>query len=274
MIRQTLQNTKKATFAIVGDNNGIYHPFGTGFFVSADGWFVTAAHVLFNQQTKQPNFDHSTIVLMRDAFDEQRVGNSTCCFGAVHEVLDNFDFALLKIDEKELENSKWLKDRKIEHLIVSEDLLEEAQPVYSYGYPLSQGLSITNNIPIDINAVNPEGKKFLINTSVQALCPRTTSAIISSITENSLKESCECPDTYVLDKALNYGNSGGAIISVETGLVHGICSYFQPVFIPQPHLQNGQVQIMIPSLYGIVKNLSVKPIIDLLKSKGIPTDKK
>ncbi|MCB9310390.1 MAG: trypsin-like peptidase domain-containing protein [Lewinellaceae bacterium] len=274
MIRHTLQKTKMSTFAIVGDNNGIYHPFGTGFFVSEDGWFVTAAHVLFNQQSHQPNFDHRTIVLMRDAFDEQRVGNSTCCYGAVHEVLHNFDFALLKIDETELENSQWLKDGKIDHLTISEDLLEEAEPVYSYGYPLSQGINITNDFPIDLNLVNPNGQKFSINTSVQSLCPRITSAIISSVTENSLKDSCECPDTYVLDKALNYGNSGGPIISVESGLVHGICSYFQPVFIPQQHLNNGQLQIMIPSLYGVVKNLSIKPIIDLLKSKGIVTNKK
>ncbi len=37
---------------------------------------------------------------------------------------------------------------------------------------------------------------------------------------------------YVLDKALNYGNSGGPIVAAETGRVHALCSRFQPVMVP------------------------------------------
>jgi len=58
---------------------------------------------------------------------------------------------------------------------------------------------------------------------------------------------------YVLDKALNYGNSGGPIIAVATGHVQALCSRFQPVMIPQPHLKDQKGKppyIVIPSLYG------------------------
>ena len=270
MIKNTLLNTKKSTFAIVAESGGIFHPFGTGFLISSDGWFVTAAHVLFDLQTRKPQFNHGSIILMRDAFDEQRAGNSTCCYGAVHEVVFEQDFALLKIDEKELENSKWLEDGKMNHLIVSEQSLQEADDVYSYGYPLSQGILVASGSTIDIHTINPDGKKFSINTSVQSLCPRITSAIVSSIVEHSIKPACDCPDTYILDKALNYGNSGGPIISSETGFVHAFCSSFQPVFIPQNHITGATIpNVMIPSLYGVVKSLGVKSVIDILKGHGI-----
>lgn len=45
MIRQHLADTKRATFC-VEFCNPLPTPAGTGFFVSPDGWFVTAAHVI------------------------------------------------------------------------------------------------------------------------------------------------------------------------------------------------------------------------------------
>ena len=72
------------------------------------------------------------------------------------------------------------------------------------------------------------------------------------------------PKVYVLNKALNYGNSGGPIVAVETGNVHAFCSGFQPLFVPQNHLRdNGcSLAIMIPSLYGIVFSLGNEAILD------------
>ena len=49
MIRNTLAATKTATFSVeIPDPRmkGMPTPTGTGFFVSPDGWFVTAAHVV------------------------------------------------------------------------------------------------------------------------------------------------------------------------------------------------------------------------------------
>lgn len=80
------------------------------------------------------------------------------------------------------------------------------------------------------------------------------------------------PKAYVLDKALNYGNSGGPILSVATWHVHALCSRFQPVYVPQQHMQdkNGNFPfIMIPSLYGIVSSLGNRQALDLFRSRNI-----
>lgn len=82
----------------------------------------------------------------------------------------------------------------------------------------------------------------------------------------------EDPKVYVLDKALNYGNSGGPIVATETGRVHALCSHFQSVFVPQHHLKdtNGNpMQVMLPSLYGVVSSLSNRQILDLLRSLSV-----
>jgi hypothetical protein len=136
--------------------------------------------------------------------------------------------------------------------------LELGEPVYSYGYPLS-------NLEVQ---KQPGG-----TVGFSRLSPRLTSAIVSSDFEVERTMSTpNDPKSYVLDKALNYGNSGGPILSVDTGKVHALCSRFQPMAIPQQHLTppNGKTPvIMIPSLYGVVSSLNNNPIIDFLKSNNV-----
>lgn len=106
-----------------------------------------------------------------------------------------------------------------------------------------------------------------------SLSPRTTSAIVSSnLEKTSMQMSTSDLRTYVLDKALNYGNSGGPIIATETGNVHAFCSRFQPVSVRQPHFESqiDPPEVQIPSLYGIVISLSNKSIVECLKSLGVP----
>lgn len=177
--------------------------------------------------------------------------------GVSSVVLDHYDsdndFALLKIDPEADSNARVLENGEFPFIPISDTTLEEAEVVYAFGYPLSEG-----------NLILPSATLI---AGVMELRPRVTSAIVSSLIESQgMHVHSGNQQTYVLDKALNYGNSGGPIVSVETGNAHAFCSRFQPVFVPQ---QQGAPAVMIPSLYGIVSSLHYQPIHNALSSRGI-----
>jgi serine protease Do len=271
MIRKSLMMTKEATFAIElpsAHHQGMPTPVGTGFFVSPDGWFVTAAHVITeNGKSDGPiRNDLSKSFIMK----ETRLGEGCdpcpiMCEGLSFEYLDPLtDFALLKIDFKANATKAWLKDKsEFPYIEISSRYLEEGEPVYSFGYPLSESY------------VNKQQHHTMGHT---ALSPRITSAIVSSTFEKSkMVMTSNDPRVYILDKALNYGNSGGPIVATETGKVHAICSRFQPVYVPQSHLtdKNGKLlTIMTPSLYGVVSSLGNLNILKEIKERNIPISNK
>jgi serine protease Do len=82
---------------------------------------------------------------------------------------------------------------------------------------------------------------------------RTTSAIIASTLEHTkMIQTADDAQVYVLDKALNYGNSGGPIVATESGRAFAVCSRFQPVVVPQV----GGGTVWVPSLYGVVTSIA------------------
>jgi serine protease Do len=138
--------------------------------------------------------------------------------------------------------------------------LEEGEPVYAFGYPLPE------------SQLEQPDPNTLVGTTT--LHPRVTSAVVAAdrgsyggfMTPND-------PQIYVLDKALNYGNSGGPIIATETGHAHAVCSRFHPVYVPQRHLadEHGHFPwIMIPSLYGYVSSLANPRLAEFLRANGAP----
>jgi serine protease Do len=271
MIRNSLKVTQEATFAIELPNPHHHEmptPMGTGFFVSPDGWFVTAAHVITeNGESDGPiRNDLSKSFIMK----ETRLGEGydpcpIMCIGLSLEYLDPItDFALLKIDFKANASKAWLKGKtNFPFIEISYRNLEEGESVYSFGYPLPESSS---------------KKTEYITFSYSALCPRVTSAIVSSTFEKQkMVMTSGDPKVYVLDKALNYGNSGGPIVATETGKVHAICSRFQPVYVPQSHLadKNGNLlTIMTPSLYGVVSSFGNLNILKEIKERNIPISNK
>ncbi|WP_459202083.1 S1 family peptidase [Methanococcus sp. CF] len=260
MIRNTLENTMESTFSIDLPNEqaaGMPTPTGTGFFISPDGWFATAAHVVMGKD-KKPRDDINKAFLTKE---RSATGHGAMCqYVTLEHILPKFDIALLKVDFEKNSNKQWLSGKtEFPFIKVSTKSLKMGEPVYSFGYPLSS-----------FGIIKPGRVGFT------KLSPRVTSAIISSNLESTnMVMSSRDPKNYVLDKALNYGNSGGPIISTETGHVHAICSKFQPVIIPQPHINDNQgkpTAIMIPSLYGVVSSFNNGEVIDLLKSLNVPIE--
>ena len=266
MIRRTLNSTKSATFAILLPNvneHGAPTPIGTGFFVSPNGFFVTAAHVITkdNRSDGQIRDDISQGWLMKEPGDGDW-GELLCQYVEFVDIDPITDIALLHVDFNANSNKTWLKDKsEFPFIKISTRVLDEGEPVYAFGYPLPEHVYF-----------NTENFSF----AGTILSPRTTSAIIASTLEKlEMVSSPDDPKRYVLDKALNYGNSGGPIVSTETGNVFAICSKFQPVFIPQPHLPvrdiNGNMfRIMIPSLYGVVSSLANENIVNILRNNNVP----
>jgi len=246
-----------ATFCIELPNTkvgGMPTPAGTGFFISPEGWFVTAAHVILDKNgSTRKDLDRAVLIKEQNAHDYKKI----CQHVSLGHIFPRLDIALLKVDFEKNSNKEWLnKKTEFPFIKVSTGHLEMGDEVYSFGYPLSS-----------YGIIKPGELGYT------KLSPRVTSAIISSNFDTNM--GAGGPKNYVLDKALNYGNSGGPIIATETGHAHAICSRFQPLVIPQQHLKdnNGNpIPIMIPSLYGVVSSFNDKEFIGVLMSRDIPVD--
>ena len=260
MIRKTLRSTISATFSLdlpSSDIRSVPTPTGTGFFISPDGYFLTAAHVVCKDGKPRNDIQNGRLS------KESRIGipPHACQFIEPVFVDQRTDIAVLKVDFEQNRPKDWLKDRDdFPYVSVSSRVLELGEPVYSFGYPLSSS-EVKRNDGVMTVVVNQLG-------------PRVTSAIVSSDIDKTahIMRSSD-PQNYVLDKALNYGNSGGPIISSDTGNVHAICSRFQPVYVPQAHLrgsgQSDTPSVMIPSLYGVVSSLRNSTFVDMCAELGI-----
>jgi len=231
MIRNTLSHTKECTFAIIAPDPKLENfprPYGTGFFISSDGYFLTALHVIKEVNTKK-------ISIRKPEF-----GGINTSYVKLIQKWPDFDIALLKVDFGETKKTEdQLKNKNgFDFLEIDFSVQKEGTPVYSFGYPLPK---------IEIHKVG--GSSF----GFHYFAPRATSLIISSHYDilGLMVGKDKFPKFYVIDKALNYGNSGGPIVLQESGKVISVCVRFQPVEIPQ---RNG-VKIKIPSLYGITSSL-------------------
>lgn len=262
MIRKTVRHTQAATFSIdLPDKSkqGMPTPTGTGFFVSADGWFITAAHVVLEGEgaSAKVRDDVNKAWLMKETRPGEIPG-ALCQHAELRHVDRKNDFALMKVDFAKNSNKAWLQGKtEFPYILSSVRPLEEGEPVYSFGYPLSLG-----------KVLEAPG----MTVGVAEHSPRVTSAVVSSNFEKSkLVSTSEDTKVYVLDKALNYGNSGGPIIAQSTGYAHAICTRFQPMPVRQPHLEkNGQDGwIKIPSLYGIAVSLANSEIMKAFADFGV-----
>jgi serine protease Do len=184
------------------------------------------------------------------------------------------DFALLKVTTSKGAGAVGLnQETPLPHIEISTRSLVEGEPVYSYGYPLPQMMSSPHPPPLELAAnllpadFRPEQAN--LGFSVVAASPRVTSAVIAAVEYLGQDPPPSEPMRYVIDKALNYGNSGGPVIAAETGKVFAVCNSYQPVLIPQDHLKPTPPPVKIPSLYGVVSSLSNTPIQEILRRHGV-----
>jgi S1-C subfamily serine protease len=237
MIQNTLPATKAATFAVLvphprPEARGFPTPNGTAFFVSSDGYVITALHVLKRADGTVHNA--ADICLTKPEVQGPcEVRNLT-----IVRQWPDFDLALLKADFEPHREQPCFRDKTgFDYITIDFTTVPEGTQVYAFGYPLPD--------------IQLQGNQQVI-VGFHFFCPRTTSAIISSHNEviGPVRIAVGFPESYVIDKALNYGNSGGPIVVEESGRVVAVCQRFQPVSIPQ-----GTGTVQIPSLYGITRSL-------------------
>jgi S1-C subfamily serine protease len=227
MIRKSIIRTMESTFIVQIPHpagNAMLTPKGTGFFISGDGYFITAKHVVESVR----NF--TDIRLSRPGDDVRAMVQ----YPALVKMWDNFDIALLKIDFNLNKDKEFLKGKsEFSYIEIEFDEQIEGTPVYSYGFPLSR---------VERNGV----------IAFEFISPRVTSAIIASQHDliGPIRSSSD-PKFYAIDKALNNGNGGGPIVLTETGKVISVCIRPQPVSIRQDQ----KVSVTVPLLYGITSSL-------------------
>lgn len=221
------------------------------------GHFITARHVLLKTDTSDKPIIESGKTILRDASEliltksDETIGPFINKVTLIQE-WEKYDLALLKANFSNVANQEWFKGKKeFDYLEICFDVVPEGTEIYAFGYPLARS-EVHGNDKVTIG--------------LQYSCPRLTSAIISSHFEVIGPIRLGGPPIhYVIDKALNYGNSGGPIIVQETGKVISVCVRFQPVGIPQ----SADTHVIIPSLYGItvsLKNIE-KDLLALLTTK-------
>jgi len=238
LIRESIERTKKSTFLVrvpstKPEHAGFPFPSGTGFFISSRGYFLTASHVIKGVGSGDK------LMLNQPELELNENCSNLLRHIEILNIWPKFDIALLKVNFEKNSNVALLKNKEgFDYLDIDLRDYPDGTPVYSYGFPLPE---------VDI-----KGNEKL-RVGIEFLCPRVTSAIISSH-YNAIGplRSSALPKWYVIDKALNYGNSGGPIVCTETGKAIAICSRFQSVSIPQ--MPN--ISVTVPSLYSIASSLT------------------
>jgi serine protease Do len=274
MITTSLNRTKKATFAVYvpsASPDSVPTLAGTGFFVSSEGHFITAHHVVKSAS------DSRGFILMQPQLNPLP-------WIEIYEVelirsWPEFDLALLKASFDANRMRAGFEGRKnFPYLEVYLHGVEEGMPVYAYGFPLGSQQRYSSSDPDNpfplyqaaFEAVKQGGggsippfsinmhTKFVPGSAIPEVVidyvrSRVTSAIISSANEQFAPfMTAKDPKNYVIDKPLNPGNSGGPILLEMNGHAFAVCCHFQTYQMPDRGSVPGAV---VPSLYGTASSL-------------------
>src|ERR1700730_2756728 len=238
---------------------------GTGFFVSRQGYVLTAGHVIRGTEAAAKNAGATKVLfqvgILLDLSSTSNVhfqGSFTWVDAAVVEIDDIHDLALLKVAPfRELTSGIVTGEKKVPlPLNVSVANLNSA-------LPLDGEDLLVSGYPLDITT-------FVMQTAMVA----SESYSLVEIHPPAAPSGFRVPqpvDMILLDAVVNPGNSGGPVYDSKSGEVVGICDAYEPsplfttkrntvAINPEEYLvQNAGLAVIIPIKYGI----------EILKKNGV-----
>ena len=226
---------KNATYAMLLEGKNGPRLLGSGFFVSPDGLFITAAHVIEDCPSCDCVFLRKEMRASCTNDPGRRPGSVTLVASDEYR-----DLAVLKVTRFSDSVTQDVPSAEIPYLPLSAGVLEEGESVYSFGYTfLEEGF----------------------------LAPRLTSAIVSAISYQWECGSGSCDDGYyVIDKHLEHGNSGGPLVALSTGKAHGVIVLAQKSRQKLPCCQT----VENPTSYSAARRCDYKFVRKFLKEREVP----
>jgi hypothetical protein len=238
MIRATLRNTKMATWAVYARTRSDRPPevLGTCFCIDSRGLFLTARHVVVDKIGDPLRIEG---LLQPTPVQDRASGPLRVAEGiSIVELWAASDTALLRADLSRNAPKSWFADG-FSSVQVAGSVPDDGAPVYSYGYPLPREVY---TVDYGIAAI-----------AWPALSPRLVSATLAGqeyVVGGDPGQARQ--DLLLIDKAFDYGHSGAALMSVDTGEVLGVAIEFEPTTIDQGDGRG----LWIPSNFGVVSSMS------------------
>lgn len=215
-------------------------PVGTGFVISAEGYVVTASHVV-EEGFRALESVESDIKKLSIGFaypsTQQMRGNFTLMDFDLVETDNMHDIALLRLRSKEIPPMFGnLPPLKLESVGLNADRPDDGAAIGISGYPVNQPVLVTNggfmatSWAFDLQRLkSPETPEFYRRLDIA--------------------------DSYLADINVNPGNSGGPVYLVGDGSVIGMCVGYLPTNVrdaqdsPLNYYYNTGLAVVVPSRY-------------------------
>ncbi len=266
VIKDSLPGVRLATFCVMlpePKRDGRLTPMGTGFFISADGLFVTARHVLgvTDGRSGTVRDDVNRITFVRPNGSKggiRRIAGARLVFDDV-----DHDVAILK--------AKRVGKSGFPYLSVSRREANEGDLVYCFGYPHSDLFGPPTGMP----RVTSVCSISVQNNWILVLKPKVASALVAAKScPSRIRGVRKLGADYSIDRGIDFGMSGAPVILPETHRVIGVAVETEAVIVPQTHLHwpgcnCGPIKISVPGSFGIVASLAHANLISAMAKHGV-----
>jgi S1-C subfamily serine protease len=239
---------------------------GTGFFVSKQGYVVTAGHVVRESEAlaraagaTQVVFNVGILLDLSSTSNIQMEGTLDWVDAALIAVDDAHDLALLKVSRNPFAG-------------------ELASPIAVNHKPLALKVTVAEFNP----TLPPEGDALLISGYPLDIPTFVTQKGIVASESFSIQNSQvpdapngftlpETMDSILVDAVVNPGNSGGPVYETKTGDVVGVCEAYReaPLFTNKQRVVPVAPNEILTQNAGLAVVIPIKYAIDLLTKNGV-----